>query len=51
MRNASNEQGESVLKQTFPGKGTGSLGAHPNPNFEEEQLLIEKEMRRLKLKT
>lgn len=50
MKNASDEFGEFVIKQTLPGKGTGSLGAHANTDFNEEQALIEKEMRRLKLK-
>lgn len=48
--NATKEYGKVIMKQYHTGKGTGSLGAHPNPNFDEEQILIEKELKRLKVR-
>lgn len=41
----------NIMNQYHCGKGTGSLGPHPNNNEAKERELIEKEMRRLKILT
>jgi len=50
IQKASQENGKAVLEQYHIGKGTGSLGAKPNKNFDIEQILIQNELRRLKIR-
>lgn len=51
MQNAAIENGKAVLEQYHTGKGTGSLGGKPNKNFDTEQILVQKELKRLKIRT
>jgi precorrin-6B methylase 2 len=39
------------MEQYHIGKGTGGIGATPENNFQDEIIAIEKEKRRLKIKT
>jgi len=39
-----------IMNQYHLGKGTSSLGPHPNPELETEALLIKRELKRLKIK-
>lgn len=43
--------GKAVLEQYHTGKGTGRLGAESNPDFDEEYIKIQREMRRIGLRT
>jgi hypothetical protein len=39
----------NLMNQYHCGKGTGSLGPHPNTDFEREKELVKKEMKRLNI--
>lgn len=51
INHACQEQGNIIMKQYHIGKGTTKLGPKPNTDFNQELLLIEREMKRLKIKT